>query len=193
MAAGQRKGACSNAVRSRMNCLLLKQSFFTKELQAGNLHRLVQLNQVHGEIKEWYEIDSRKLVLQSRVDDVQQSEKVRIYHHEQHVKHCKKSAILKLDTKDGLLIGHEACSDFLVGQVIKLLGEPAVLDPDAQKILLSEVTPVFTEEDNKALEMIPDKDEVREVLFKSNFNAASGTDWITSLLYRNTGNYLVTL
>ena len=111
------------------------------------MHQLAQLKKVQAEIQEWYEIESRKVVLQARVDDVQQSEKVRIFHHEQHVKHCKKSAILKLETDDGVLIGHEACSDFLVRQVTSLLGEPAKLDSAAQKILLAEVTPVFTEED----------------------------------------------
>ena len=59
-----------------MNCILLKQSFFTKELQAGILSRLGQLKQVQSEIKEWYEAESRKVILQSRVDDVQQSEKI---------------------------------------------------------------------------------------------------------------------
>ena len=67
-------------------------------------------------------------------------------------------------------MGNEACSDYLVGQVFKLLSEPAELDVCAQNILLSEVTPVFTEDDNKALEELPDKDEVREVLCKSNLN-----------------------
>ena len=33
--------------RSRMNCMLLKQSFFTKKLHAGNSSKLVQLKQIH--------------------------------------------------------------------------------------------------------------------------------------------------
>ena len=180
----QRSKELNKKKRSSMNCLLLKQSFFTKELQAGNLFRLVQLKQVQGEIQEWYECESRKIVLQSRVDDVQQSEKVRIFHHEQHIKHCRKSSILKLDTEEGVLVGHEACADFLMKQVIKLLGEPAILDSDAQKTLLAEVTPVFTEKDNEDLKAVPVKDEVKEVLFNSNLNAAPGTDGITSLLYK---------
>ena len=68
--------------RSRLNCLLLKQGFFTKELQAGKQEFLLQLRQVQSEIQGWYENESRKVVLQSRVEDVQQSEKVRILHHE---------------------------------------------------------------------------------------------------------------
>ena len=50
--------------------------------------------------------------IQSRVEDVQQSEKIRIFHHEQHAKHCKRSAILKLETELVLLTGHDACSDY---------------------------------------------------------------------------------
>ena len=60
-----------------MNCLLLKQSFFTKELQAGCLERMSPLKEVQRDIQEWYQTESRKVVLQSRVEDVQQSEKVR--------------------------------------------------------------------------------------------------------------------
>ena len=59
-----------------------------------------------------------------------------------------------------------------------------MLDPAAQATLLAEVTPVFSELDNKNLEKMPAKEEVREVLFKSNLNAAPGTDGITSLLYK---------
>ena len=47
-----------------------------------------------------------------------------------------------------------------------------------------EVTPVFSEADNKNLEKEPDKEEVKDVLFQSNLNAAPGTDGITSLLYK---------
>ena len=180
----QRSKEINKIKRSRMNCLLLKQSHFTKELLGGNWDTFVQLKVIQGEIKEWYENESRKVILQSRVEDVQQSERVRIFHHEQHVKHCKKSAILKLETDQGVLTGHEECSQFLIKQVTELLGQPAVLDTVAQETLLSEVSPVFTEEDIENLRALPQKDEVREVLFKSNLNAAPGTDGITSLLYK---------
>ena len=71
---------------------------------------------------EWYGEESSKLILQSRVEDVQESEKVRIFHHEQHAKHIRKSTILKLDTEDqGLLEGNQACAEYLHGQVADLL------------------------------------------------------------------------
>ena len=44
--------------------------------------------------------------------------------------------------------------------------------------------PVFTESDNRDLEKLPDREEVKNVLFDSNLNAAPGTDGITSLFYK---------
>ena len=97
---------------------------------------------------------------------------MRIFHHEQHIKHCKKSAILKLDTDQGLLVGHEACSQFLFNQVNELLGKPASLSSEAQNKLLAEVSPVFTDTQNEALLAMPEKEEVKKILFNSNLNVA---------------------
>ena len=79
-----------------------------------------------------------------------------------------------------MLEGLDECSKYLVCEASKLLLNQA----EAQRILLAEVTPVFTEEDNKMLEMDPTIEDVKEVFFKSNLNAAPGTDGITSLLYK---------
>ena len=51
---------------------------------------------------------------------------------------------MKLDTERGMLTGYKACSDFLIDQVSKLFEQPAVLDTNAQEVLLAEVSPVFT-------------------------------------------------
>ena len=104
-----------------------------------------------------------KIIIQCRLDDVQQSEKVRIFQHEQHIKHCKKSAILKLSTDEGVLVGHEACSKFLFSQVQQLLCKPASLDLEAQKKLLAVVDPLFSEAQNQAFFNLPEKDKVKEV------------------------------
>ena len=176
--------------RSELNCLQIKQSYYTRELQAGKVDRLGVLNDIKARIGEWYERESSKVILQSRVEDVQQSEKVRIFHHEQHQKHCKRSAILKLDTETGLLQGHQACSEYLTNKITSLLEQPALLDPQAQAVLLAEVKPVFSEADNKSLLKLPDKEEVKVILFKSNLNAAPCTDGITSLLYKEHWNLL---
>ena len=77
------------------------------------------------------------------------SEKVRIYHHELHARHIRRSSILKLKTEDEILEGHEACAKYLENAVGDLLLHPAQLDGAAQDTLLREVKQVFSEEDNK--------------------------------------------
>ena len=53
----------SRQKRSRLSCMMLKQGFFNREVQAGNLDSLVHLKQVQADIREWYEQESRKVVL----------------------------------------------------------------------------------------------------------------------------------
>ena len=170
--------------RCRLNLFLSRQSYLVGKVQMGEQGRLGELRDVQNQIKEWYEEESQKIVLQSKVDDVQTSEKVRIFHHEQHRKLIKRSSILKLETPDSLLEGHDACSSFLSRELEKLLLNPAVLDEAAQATLLAEVKPVFTERDNLKLRTLPTKDLVKNVLFDSNLNAAPGTDGLTSFLYK---------
>ena len=69
---------------------------------------LASLKIVQAEIQLWYEQDSEKVKLQSRSDEIDSSENVRIYHHELHAKHIKRFSILKLETEKGLLEGHAA-------------------------------------------------------------------------------------
>ena len=92
--------------RCQLNLLLVRQAYLTKKMQAGLTNRLTELKQVHLLIEAWYDQECAKIALQSRSDEIQQSEKIRIYHHELHQKLIKKSAILKLETDDGLLEGH---------------------------------------------------------------------------------------
>ena len=103
--------------RRVLNMLLIKQTYFTDKLQAGNQDILGQLRETQDRINEWYEEESNKIVIQSRIDDFQESEKVRIYHHEQHRKLIKRSSILKLKPKDS------------ENQVANLLLKKAVLNP----------------------------------------------------------------
>ena len=172
--------------RRVLNMLLLKQVYFTKKLQEGELNKLGMLREVQDLIMEWYEIESTKIVVQARIEDMEESEKVRIFHHEQHQRHIKKSSILKLKTEEhGIIEGHNACSLYLQNQLATLLLRPATLNVHSQQVLLQEVGKVFTDNDNALLENPPTKEEIKEVLFKSNLNAAPGTDGITSLLYHN--------
>ena len=181
------RGRMINQERRReLNSLMIQQSFLTKEIQAGDQELLGELWDLQGRIQDWYQRDSQKIIIQSRVQDVQSSEKVRIFHHDQHQKRIRRAAILKLDTEDqGVVEGHRACSEYLASQVASHLGNLPDLDPTAQETLLREVSKVFSEEDNKMLEKTPSKDEVLDILKVSNLKAAPGTDSITTLLYRD--------
>ena len=170
--------------RCQLNLLLLRQTYLVGKVQGGVQGMLGELRHVQTCITEWYEGESQKIVLQSKVDDVQTSEKVRIFHHEIHKKLLKKSSILKLDTSEGIKEGHHACSLYLTQELENLLSNPANLDKQAQSILLSEVKPVITNEDNIVIKTPPTKEYVKEVLFNSNLKAAPGTDGLTSLLYK---------
>ena len=170
--------------RGFLNLLLVRQAYLTSKVQHGHLSKLTDLKHVHLLIEQWYDEECSKIALQSRTDDIQQSEKIRIYHHEIHQKLIKKSAILKLDTDNGLIEGHEACAGFLENSVADLLLHPAHLDQAAQQVLLDEVVPVFTDADNQMLCTLPDKEEVKEILWNSNLHAAPGTDGLTAYLYK---------
>ena len=75
----------------------------------------------------------------SRSNDVNLNEKVRIYHHGQHLQFRKRSSILKLQTPQGIVEGHSECAKALESNVSDHLSNPALLDPLAQDILLNEV------------------------------------------------------
>ena len=93
------------------------------------------------------------------------NEKVRIYHHNLHKNSQKKSSILKLLTPGGLVEGHVACARALEENVAAHLLHPATIDLQAQAILLGEVDTCFTDEDNKMLLKIPNKGEIKGILF----------------------------
>ena len=62
----------------------------------------------------------------------------------------------------------------------------------SQQVLLEEVVPVFTAEDNDKFLAPPDAEKVRSVVNSSNLYAAPGTDGIPSLLYKECWNVLGT-
>ena len=77
------------------------------------------------------------------------NEKVRIYHHDLHRKHLKRSSILKLQTEVGLMEGHGQSASYLEQQVADLLTHPALLDQAARDVLLGDVELVCSFEDNE--------------------------------------------
>ena len=83
------------------------------------------------------------------------NEKVRIYHHDLHKKHVKRSSILKLQTEEGIIEGHAKCAAFLESQVSNLLLNPGIQDMAAREAMLQEVDIVFTEQDNMKLLNLP--------------------------------------
>ena len=72
--------------------------------------------------------------------------------------------------------GHSACANFLEKAVGDLLLSHPALSEHAQKLLLSEVKPVFTDEDNSLMLKIPTKEEVKESLWCADIDAAPGTE-----------------
>ena len=147
------------------------------------MDKFTDLKCIQNQIQHWYEKDSEKILLQARSDEVNLNEKVRIFHHDLHKKHMKRSSILKLQTEAGIIEGHQKCSSFLEDQVRNLLLNPGVVDRSAREIMLKETDQVFTENDNSKLLSMPTMEEIRKVVSKSNQNASPGTDGIPSLLY----------
>ena len=82
----QRSKELNRESRGLLNLLLLRQSYLARKVQTGHTEKLAELRTVQAEIESWYEKESKKVVLQAKTDDVCQSEKVRIYQHEEHEK-----------------------------------------------------------------------------------------------------------
>ena len=127
------------------------------------------------------------------MEDIIQSEKVRIYHHEIHHKHIKKTSILKLQVENEILEGHSACAKFLEESGSEILVNPVELDHDAHDCLLHEVEPVLSGSDNELLLSPPTKEDVKEVLDSSNLQAAPGSDGIMNDNMNYVRTYWVTL
>ena len=157
-----------------LNLLLIHQDYLVRKLQAGDHDRLADLHLTQRRIMAWHNKEAEKVKLQSRGDEINEPENVRIYHHEIHKNHIKRSQILKLKTGDITLTGHRACADFLENSVAELLLSPAILDEAAQEELLADVQPVFTAADNVMMTKHPDKAEVKESIWTSNLQAQMG-------------------
>ena len=173
--------------RSRLNFLLLRQAYLVKKIQINHSERwpvwIAELVQVQDQIQSWYRDIAEKVQHQSRKQEFQMSEQTRIYHHELHQKHHRRSSILKLKTGSWIIEGHSACAEYLENLVADLLLKHAELDRSAQDILLNELVAKVTNEENEMLGKIPDKQEVLETLKAANMHAAPGTDGISSLFY----------
>ena len=168
-----------------LNLLQIRQSYLVRKLQSGQTHRLADLKLVQRQIVAWHVKESEKVKLQFRSEEINEPENVRIYHHELHKNHIKRSQIVKLTTDNKILTGHKECSEYLENSVGELLLHPAELDAAAQHELLAEVQPVFTSEDNKLLASTPTKDDVKKSVWSAKLHAAPGTDGLTMFLYHH--------
>ena len=88
----------SKESKSNLNLLMMRQSFLTRKVHSGEAGWLTSLKEVQLRIEDWFEAELQKVKYQSRVEDIQISEKVRIFHHEIHQKNRKRSTILRLET-----------------------------------------------------------------------------------------------
>ena len=77
----------NKAKRGKLNLLLVRQAYLVGKLHSGYMDKLAEHRLVQLQINEWYKQESEKLILQSKIEDVLESERVRIYHHDLHAKH----------------------------------------------------------------------------------------------------------
>ena len=162
-----------------LNLLLIRQAYLVRKLQTGHIQFLAQLLSVQAEIVAWHRNECEKVKQQSRCDEISSAKNVRIYHHELHKKHLRRTSILKLEADGKTFNGHDNCSRYLEQLVGQLLLQPAVLDSQAQQELLREVQPVFTDKDNAMLTKTRTRMRSR-TQSQSNLHAAPGTDGLTS-------------
>ena len=72
-----------------LNLLQIRQAYLVKQMQSGNHSKLMELKLVQNKIVAWHIAESEKVKLQSRGDELNEPENVRIYHHEVHKNYIK--------------------------------------------------------------------------------------------------------
>ena len=169
--------------KSTLNFLMLAQAHLSKKVSKGELDFLPKLKSVQLQINKWFDDLAEKIKLHSRAQDMQESEKVRIFHYEQFYRTNNRSSITKLKTSAGIIEGHDKCAKFLNNEVASLFGKEVELDEEAQEELLDEVEPVFTPDDNEMLQAEISDEEVKMSLHRSNKKASPGCDGLTYLVY----------
>ena len=135
-------------------------------------------------ISEWYVNESNNIIILSRSNDMNLNEKVRVYHHGQHLQFRKRSSILQLQTPKGIVSGHSDCAEALENNVFNHLTNTADLDHLSQNVLLQEVERSFTDLDNETLRATPTGGEIKKILDSCRAHAAPGTDGLTVHFYQ---------
>ena len=173
----------------KLQMLFLKQHIYTSYLQDGDFSAFALLKETQMKIEQHYVWESEKITIQARTDAACESEKTRIYHHSLLRRNFKSSAIIKLDTEEGFIYGHDQCMDFLEREVMDLFSNIHYPNHSNEKELLDEIEPVFTQDDNDKLLLVPEENEVKNVISSSELSAAPGEDGISSMVYKNAGRF----
>ena len=170
--------------KQRLTFLMLLQTHLANKVSGGQLHLLDQLREAQLNIKEWFEKRAEEVAMLAKIQDVQENEKMSIYHHEKLYNVRKKSHIVKLLNKEGILVeGHNECAKLLNNEAKELLREAPNLDHVAQEELLESVNEVFTKHDNEMLEKDITDEEVKESLLMANRASSPGSDGLTFSVY----------
>ena len=61
---------------------MLAQTYLSTKVSKGDLTMLPKLKEIQIKINAWFADEAEKVKLHSKLNDIQESEKVRIFHHE---------------------------------------------------------------------------------------------------------------
>ena len=173
-----------NEKKQELSFLMILQAHLASRVSGGELEVLSELKLAQERITAWFEKRAKDVVLHANLQDVEESEHTLMYHHEKLQSNRKRSSILKLKNKEGVLVeGHSGCASILQEEARALLDNVATLDPKAQEELLDGVEAVFTEEDNAMLEKPISNEDVKASLLRANRNSAPGSDGLSYQVY----------
>ena len=120
----------------QLKMMQITQAFLTNQVSTA-AHALTKLSIINLRIAAWYENKSQRIALLSRSEDINNDGKVRIYHPSLHATFMRKSIIIRLETEEGIINGHEACAEALEKNVADYLLPEAPLNRAAQDLLLT--------------------------------------------------------
>ena len=100
--------------RGVINLLNLQLSHATTNLMSDRSSIVyAEYESIKLKINNWYQEESKNLLLRCKARDIDESESATIYHHQMHQKRFKRSSLLKLDTPEGMKIGHTECQKYM--------------------------------------------------------------------------------
>ena len=106
------ESTCAKRKESKeyLNSLFLKQVYFCKKMREGCEKAEHKYRTVNLEILKWFENEAKLIQIQTNMNEITESESTNLYHHSVHRKKITNSAILTLDTEEGLKVGHKECA-----------------------------------------------------------------------------------